>query len=103
MMKTMRKHREVPSDHHQWGAVSILGPALGEGSSVTRDIEPQGRSTAIRACRQSGIREGGNGMGLGEASTLTSPVCLPISCCCVSQMDKVKTRDDGLSVGCETG
>lgn len=63
------------SDLH-WGRVAVL--------LETGDIEPQGRSTAIRACRQSGIRQRGNGMGLEEASTLTFPVCLPVSCCCVS-------------------
>lgn len=40
-------------------------------------------------------------MGLGEANALAFPLgVFPISCWCLSWMDKVKARDEALSVGC---
>lgn len=79
----MRSYREAPTDQRQWEPISILRPSGGE-SPATRDRQESscGRGLlAILEGGQSGLRQGGKGMGLQEANTLTVPFAsFPILC-----------------------
>lgn len=101
----MRKAREASSDQHQWEAIATSD--LPGESSTARDRQESshGRGlSAILECRQSGLRQGGNGMRsiMGDQYSDLPFSCPPI-CWCLTRMDKVKARDEGWSVECGAG